>query len=337
MSPRGRPSRKQRARQATQSSGPAAGEVRVLAVGEALAGGRLDRTVAALLPELSRARARELIEEGLGTVDGRTGAAAERPRAGARLEVRLEARGFAVAPAPLDLPVLWEDDALLVIDKPAGVAVHPGAHLRGPTVLAGLLHRFAGSGVRPGIAHRLDQETSGCLAVAKSEPALRGLLAAFRGRTVEKRYRALVHGAPPDAGELDTLFGPAGEGQGRRLSSKVAEGQRALTRFRVLGRGGGAALLDVELLTGRTHQIRVHFADAGFPLLGDGLYGGAGLEAALPPEAPARRAAEALGRQGLHAFQLALPHPISGARIACTAPLPADLRAALSLLGIAGG
>ena len=142
-----------------------------------------------------------------------------------------------------------------------------------------------------------------------------------------------MHGAPPDAGEFNTLHGPIDR---RRFSSKVTQGQHALTRYRVLGRGAQTALLDVELLTGRTHQIRVHCADAGFPILGDKLYGGTEREAALPVDAPVRLAAAALGRQGLHAFQLELVHPITGARISCTAPLPADFRAALALLGLEG-
>jgi 23S rRNA pseudouridine1911/1915/1917 synthase len=230
--------------------------------------------------------------------------------------------------------VIYEDAALLVLDKPAGIAVHPGAGTRAPTILHGLLHHLLGTCLRPGLVHRLDKDTSGCLAVAKTEPALRALQQAFQGRTVDKRYRALVHGAPPDAGELDTLYGPH-PSEPRRFSSQVAEGARARTRFRVLGRGPGAALLEVELLTGRRHQIRAHLADAGFPLLGDERYGGAALEARLPADAPARLAAAALGRQGLHAFQLGFAHPIGGAKVECTAALPADFCAALALLGIA--
>lgn len=346
MSPRGRPSRKQRerARQRAVAALPQAQPEAVagawgrrFVVEAAEAGLRLDRLLSARLPELSRGRVQELISRGLVLGGGAPLPSSARPVAGVQLEVLLAgARPSALAPVQLDLAVIYEDAALLVLDKPAGIAVHPGAGTRGPTILHGLLHHLLGTGLRPGLVHRLDKDTSGCLAVAKTEPALRALQQAFQGRTVDKRYRALVHGAPPDSGELDTLYGPH-PSEPRRFSSRVAEGARARTRYRVLGRGPSAALLEVELLTGRRHQIRAHLADAGFPLLGDERYGGTALEAALPAEAPARLAAEALGRQGLHAFQLGFAHPIAGVKVECTAALPTDFCAALALLGIASG
>jgi 23S rRNA pseudouridine1911/1915/1917 synthase len=241
-------------------------------------------------------------------------------------------------PEDLRLPVLYQDDDLLVIDKPAGVAVHPGAGIHSGTVVHGLLHQvrgLAGIGgeLRPGIVHRLDKETSGCLVVAKTDPALRGLQAEFKSRRVQKRYLAIVHGEPPDEGEFDTLHGRHPVDR-KRFSSRVREGRRAVTRFRVLARGGGAALVEAELLTGRTHQIRAHFADAGFPLLGDALYGGRRREARLRPDAPARRAAAAIGRHALHAASLGFTHPITGVSVRCDAPLPGDFLAALRELEI---
>ena len=169
--------------------------------------------------------------------------------------------------------------------------------------------------------------------VAKTEPALRGLQAQFKSRRVQKRYLAIVHGEPPESGEFDTLHGRHPVDR-KRFSSRVREGRRALTRFRVLGRGAGAALVEVELLTGRTHQIRAHFADAGFPLLPDTLYGGRKRESGLPPDAPLRRAAEAIGRQALHAEMLGFVHPVSEAPLRFEAPLPPDFRAALDELGL---
>jgi 23S rRNA pseudouridine1911/1915/1917 synthase len=187
--------------------------------------------------------------------------------------------------------------------------------------------------------------------VAKTEPALRGLQAQFKARSVEKRYRALVHGSPPERGELDTLMARHPTDR-KRFSSKVRDGRRAVTRFTVLGRaenfvqnsppgrGGNfvqnspAAWVDIELFTGRTHQIRAHFADHGWPLFCDRLYGGTKREGPSAPE-PVRRAAAALGRQGLHAFRLAFAHPTTGAPVRCEAPLPPDLRAALAELGMA--
>ncbi len=301
---------------------------------------RLDRLLAARLPELSRARLQQLIAEGAVRVEGAAAKASLRPRAGAEIEVRVpEPRPAELLPEDLRLPVLYQDDDLVVIDKPAGLAVHPGAGIASGTVVHGLLHQvrgLAGIGgeLRPGIVHRLDKETSGCLAVAKTEAALRGLQAEFKSRRVEKRYLAIVHGSPADSGEFDTLHGRHPVDR-KRFSSKVREGRRAVTRWGVLGRGSGASLVQVELLTGRTHQIRAHFADAGFPLLADALYGGRKREARLQPDAPLRRASAAIGRQALHAAVLGFQHPRTGAPVRCEAPLPGDFRAALAELGIA--
>jgi 23S rRNA pseudouridine1911/1915/1917 synthase len=282
----------------------------------------------------------------------------------------------------MNLRVLYEDPALVVIDKPAGVAVHPGAGVRAATLVHGLLHQIEGlAGIggelRPGIVHRLDKDTSGCLVVAKSELALRGLQASFKARAVEKVYLALVHGAPAESGTLDTFYGRHPVDR-KRFSSKVPEGRRAITKWRVLARSGAGvastsggaqvSLLAVELHTGRTHQIRAHFSDAGHPLMADSLYGGTRREAKLPAGSPIRAAAEALGRQWLHAKTLAFDHPLAGtskpapapseatppkqaakrsraatqsaatvlyeARVSCSAPLPDDLRLALSAMGL---
>jgi 23S rRNA pseudouridine1911/1915/1917 synthase len=334
VSPRGRPSRRQRDR---RPGAPAAtAEERRFLV--AASGERLDKLVAARFPDLSRARVQQLIAAGLVEVGCAAGAASMRPRAGAEVRVRIpEVTAARLHPVRLDLPVLYDDAHILVIDKPAGLAVHPGAGGEEATIVHGLLHqvsdlRGVGGELRPGIVHRLDKDTSGCLVVAKTEPALRALQAAFKAREVEKRYRALVHGAPPDRGALDTPYGRHPVHR-KRFSSRVREGKRAITRFSVLARSADAALLDVELLTGRTHQIRAHFADQGWPLFGDALYGGTRKEGPQAPE-PVRRAAAVLGRQGLHAFRLTFAHPITGVQVECEAPLPADLEAALRELGL---
>ncbi|HWE26299.1 MAG TPA: RluA family pseudouridine synthase [Myxococcales bacterium] len=310
-----------------------------LRVEAAEAGTRLDQLLAARLPELSRSRLQRLIRDESVRIAGRAAKASVRPGAGAEIEVRIPApRPTELAAESLELPVLFEDPHLLVIDKPAGIAVHPGAGTTSGTVVHGLLHQVRdlvgiGGELRPGIVHRLDKDTSGCLVVAKTEPALRGLQAEFKSRRVEKRYLALVHGAPRDEGELDTAYGRHPKDR-KRFSSRVKEGRRAVTRWRVIGRGAGVSLVGVELLTGRTHQIRAHFADAGFPLLGDALYGGRKREARMPESAPARRASAAIGRQALHAALLAFTHPITQAPLRCEAPVPADFRAALRELGI---
>ena len=309
-----------------------------LAVGPDEAGERLDRLLVKKLPRLSRARIQQLIEGGHVLAGGKSVKASLRPRAGMELVVRIPApEPVALVPEEMKLPVLFEDEHLLVIDKPAGIAVHPGAGIRTGTIVHGLLHQVrdlggVGGELRPGIVHRLDKDTSGCLVVAKHEAALTSLQALFKARQVEKRYHALVHGKPPDEGELDTFFGRHPVHR-KRFSSKVTSGRRAVTRFRVVGKAHGAAWVAVELLTGRTHQIRAHFADAGWPIFRDVLYGGVRREAKLEEGSPARRAAEALGRQGLHASRLVFRHPITAAQVACEAPLPPDLRAALQILG----
>ena len=307
------------------------------------AGRRLDQLLAARLPDLSRSRLRQLIDDGAVSVAGKTAKASSRPPVDAEIELRIpqKPRPAGLVAESLDLPVLHEDAHLLVIDKPAGVAVHPGAGISTGTVVHGLLHQVRdlvgiGGELRPGIVHRLDKDTSGCLVVAKTEPALRGLQAEFKSRRVEKRYLALVHGAPADQGEFDTLHGRHPVDR-KRFSSKVRQGRRAVTRWRVVARGSGATLIEVELLTGRTHQIRTHFADAGFPLLGDVLYGGRMREARMAADAAARRAAAAIGRQALHASALSFTHPITRDRVRCEAPLPTDFRAALRELGLEAG
>ncbi len=301
-----------------------------LTVTAAEAGLRLDQLLAARLPELSRSRLKSLIEQGHVQVDGAPSKASARPRPGARLAVEIPAAApTALVPEDLALPVLYDDAFLLVIDKPAGIAVHPGAGISSGTVVHGLLSQVRdlvgiGGELRPGIVHRLDKDTSGCLVVAKTEVALRGLQAAFKARTVDKRYLALVHGAPADAGEFDTLIARHPVDR-KRFSSKVREGRHALTRFRVLQRFAASALVEVELLTGRTHQIRAHFADAGFPLLGDKLYGGTRRDARVFARPP-------IPRQALHAARISFQHPITSGTVACEAPLPEDFRAALRTL-----
>ncbi len=342
MSPRGRLSRKQRqAAEEQREDRPKReiAEVRRLVVAAAEAGQRLDKLLSLRLPELSRARVQQLIEQGLVLLEGKPVRAAERPDAGASVEVQLpQAQPARLEAMQLDLPVLYDDPHLLVIDKPAGIAVHPGAGAPRATVVHGLLHQVSdlvgiGGELRPGVVHRLDRDTSGCLVVAKTEPALRGLQALFKARRIAKQYLALVHGAPAEAGEFDTFYDRHPVDR-KRFSSKASEGRRAVTRWRALRRGGGASLLDVELLTGRTHQIRAHFADAGFPLLADKLYGGTKREAKLPEDSPLRKAAEAIGRQALHARSLSFAHPITGEQISCLAPLPKDFLAALVAVGI---
>ena len=308
------------------------GEVHRFTAGPALRGERLDRAVASSLPELSRSRVQALLEAGRVLVDGRPGRAALRLKGGETLEVSVPPPERAV-PEPEDLPlsILHQDRDLLVLDKPAGVVVHPAAgHARG-TLVNALLHHVSGlSGVggvlRPGIVHRLDKETSGCLVVAKNDAALQALQRAFQARTVEKTYLALVHGQPPQTGRLETLHARHPRDR-KRFTGRARTGKPAVTTWRVRTVLHGAALLEVGLETGRTHQIRVHLSEMGHPLLGDALYGGT-----RKGDARVKAVQTRLGRQGLHAWRLVFPHPRTGRPVRCEAPVPADLVEAVEAL-----
>jgi 23S rRNA pseudouridine1911/1915/1917 synthase len=293
-------------------------------------GVRLDVAVAEHLGcSRSRAAARIAADEVL--VDARPTTKQHRLRSGERVEV-LEAAPAPAAPAPALPPVRFEDEHLLVVAKPAGLVVHPGAgHPDGTLVraLAGAGYDLAPAGGegRPGIVHRLDRDTSGLLVVARTDAAHAGLVAAMRDRQVTRRYLALVRGVPSATrGRIDAPIGrdPAA----RTRFAVVRDGKPAVTRYRVLGRGQAPvveraraelALLRCRLETGRTHQIRVHLTTYGHPIVGDPTYGAAG------------DVARALGleRPFLHAVDLAFDHPVSGQRVRVTEPLPADLTAAL--------
>lgn len=309
---------------------------------------RLDRFLAAQLPDLSRARLQELIRAGSVLRDGvALTRPAEKLQGGEVLQVRLDPRpALALQAQELPLDILYEDDDLVVLNKPAGMVVHPGAGCREGTLANALLHHFEtlsrrGGDDRPGIVHRLDRFTSGVLAVARSDAAHQALAAQFQARTVEKTYWALVHGAVrKDHGEIDA---PIERDRVRRtrMTTKRQGGRKALTEYRVQERfttqvpqRGSSTLrsiaytwLNVRIHTGRTHQIRVHLASIGHPVAGDPLYGA---PATLP--GPGSLTGLKLPRVFLHAGQLCLDHPRTGERLCFDAPLPAELQEWLGIL-----
>jgi len=295
-------------------------------------GERVDQYLARAFPDLTRSRIHGLIEAGHVLADGQPAKPARRLRGGELLVLHVPAPVPAVPVAEaLPLALLHEDRDLVVVDKAAGMVVHPGAGHASGTLVNALLHRvkdLAGVGgeLRPGIVHRLDKDTTGCLVVAKNEQALVALQKAFKTREVEKTYLALVHGVPPAEGRIETLYGRHPIHR-QRFTGKVKEGKPAITVFRVLESFDGAALVEVDLLTGRTHQIRVHLSEAGHPLLGDALYG-----AGRKPKGVVAEAQERLGRQALHAWRLSFAHPRTGKVLKLEAPIPADFDAALTLL-----
>ncbi|MBE2248214.1 MAG: RluA family pseudouridine synthase [Myxococcus sp.] len=289
-------------------------------------GERYDRFLAARLPALSRARIQALIDDGHVTVAARAIKASGRVQGTEQLIVEVP---DAVPAAPqaeaLPLSVLYEDKDVLVVDKAAGMVVHPGAGHHDGTLVNALLHHVTdlkgvGGELRPGIVHRLDKDTSGAMVVAKHERALVSLQKAFASREVEKVYLAIVAGAPPDDGTFRTLHGRHPVHR-MRFTGRLKTGKVAVTHFRVKERLVGAALVQVTLETGRTHQIRMHFAEAGFPLLADELYG-----------TRASAKLEAAPRLALHAHRLVFAHPRTGKPVAAVSPLPADLVRAVKAL-----
>jgi 23S rRNA pseudouridine1911/1915/1917 synthase len=314
---------------------------RSLILTAAHAGLRLDVAIARAWADVSRAKAQGLIEGGHARVGGVVQKASHRVRAGEPLEIELPpAPPSGLVAQPIPLSVLHEDRAVLVLDKAAGMVVHPARGSPDSTVVNALLHRLgpdAPGGGRLGLVHRLDKETSGCLVVARTDAALASLQAQFKGRTVEKTYLALCHGALAERGRLDTSYGRHPKDR-KRFTGRVRSGRRAVTAWAVRERFGElATLAEVSLHTGRTHQIRVHLSEAGHPLLADEAYGGRRREGRLPAEHPVRLAAQALGRHALHAWRLAFDHPVSGERLALEAPIPEDLARALALLRAATG
>ncbi len=234
-----------------------------------------------------------------------------------------------LTPEPQPLQIVFEDEHLLVINKPPGLTVHPGAGRPSGTLANALIAhlpavRSVGPPLRPGIVHRLDRDTSGLLVVAKTAPALAALQRKVAAREIERRYLALVLGTlPQDAGTVDA---PIGRHPHRRTKMAVVAGGRpATTRYHVVERLPGATLVEARLVTGRTHQIRVHFASLGHPVLGDAVYGRRALRL---PAAPAR--------QMLHAYRLAFDHPFTGARMTFAADLPEDFAGALARLRAEG-
>ena len=298
------------------------------------AGWRLDRALAACVPTLSRERLKKLIQS--GAVAG-PGAALRDPALKVKGDEQLRLAVPDAEPAhnePQDIPlrVVFEDEHLLVVDKPAGLVVHPAAGNRDGTLVNALLHHCGGSlsgigGVaRPGIVHRIDKDTSGLLVVAKTDVAHEGLARQFAAHSIERRYLAIVGGVP--RGAAGTVDAPLARSPANRKKIAVVEagrGKRAVTHWRRVAALRDAALIECRLETGRTHQIRVHLAHIGHPLLGDPVYGpGFRTKAArLPPDA--RAALEGLGRQALHAYLLAVQHPTTGQQLEFRSELPVDL------------
>lgn len=289
------------------------------------AGKRLDQFLHDRLPQFSRSRLQSWVNQGLVQVNGVTSKPSYLLKGSEQIHVTPADLALLHAePEDLPLEVLYQDDDLIAVNKPAGMVVHAGAGRHSGTLVNALLHRFAklsklGGDLRPGIVHRLDRLTSGVILVAKTDAAHRNLAAQFSGRTVEKIYLALVHGnLKADHGQITK---PIARDPVRRvrMTAKSASGRHAITEYKVLQRFYGFSYLEVKIGTGRTHQIRVHLASIGHPVAGDKLYGA--------PDNP-------LARYFLHAHRITFRSPSSGEGITVTAPLPDELALYLSSLPV---
>lgn len=310
------------------------------------AGARLDRYVAARFADLSRSRVQELIEAGLVRVNGRATKGSHRLRAGERIVADAQPRPpLRAEPESIPLEILYEDEDVLVVNKSAGMTVHAGAGASRGTLVNALLGRGqalsrGGDALRPGIVHRLDKETSGAILIAKNDAAHARLAEAFTRREIKKTYLALVEGKlAGERGRIELAISrdpkrrvrmaPVPPGPGARGASALSKAREARTDWRVLARIGGCTLVEVQLHTGRTHQIRVHFSALRHPIVGDTLYGAARQERAGKVAIPA------LHRNFLHAVRLGFAQPRSGKWIDIAAPLPADLLAYMRQLTVA--
>ena len=308
---------------------------RVVLVPAALAGERLDKVLAKVFPEFSRSRLQSWTEAGRVLLNGAPAKVRQAVPLGARIELTpdLLPEQLAFIPEPVPLDIVYEDEALVVINKPAGLVVHPAAGNWSGTILNGLLHRYADAAGLPraGIVHRLDKETSGLMVIARTLETQTDLVRQLQARTVKRRYVALVWGAMPDDGVIDAPIGRDPRERTRMAVVAGASGKHARTRFRLvdqtLWQQQTVSAIHCDLETGRTHQIRVHCAHVGHPLLGDPVYGaarGRRSHAPLPG---------GFARQALHAWQLGLVHPSTGRAMRWRADLPEDMAELVEALG----
>lgn len=302
----------------------------MITIGEDDAGDRIDRVLARRCPEFSRTSLQRWIEQGRIEQAGEVVSRKTKAEAGAEVSILpAPPEPMSAEPQAIPLDILFEDAHLIVLDKPAGLVVHPGPGHPDNTLVNALLHhaevRGGADPLRPGIVHRLDKDTSGVMVVAKSSEAHERLVEMFQQRTLERAYLAIVVGRPPQSATYDTMHGRHPVHR-KRFTSRGDRGRRAVTHLQTVEPLHGSALVRCRLETGRTHQIRVHLSEHGHPVLGDPLYGKSIGDPLL------RRVSNELGRQALHAALLAFTHPITGAPLRLETAPPDDFENALHAL-----
>lgn len=290
---------------------------------------RLDRVVARLFPQYSRSRLQQWIRSGELTVDGELRRPRDKVYGGEDIEIEACLKEISFEPEPVEFPIVYEDDAILVIDKPAGLVVHPGAGNVDGTLLNGLLHHapmLAGL-PRAGIVHRLDKDTTGLLVVARTLESQNSLVQQLQAREVKRIYEAVVYGVVRGPGSVDAPI--ARNPDNRTKMSVHPSGKEAVTHYRVLDTFPEHSLLSLSLETGRTHQIRVHMSHLGHPLVGDATYGG-GFR--MPRDKRLEACLRSFRRQALHAKRLTFTHPVTGEEVTFESERPPDMEVLIDLL-----
>jgi 23S rRNA pseudouridine1911/1915/1917 synthase len=292
---------------------------------------RLDVFISRQMPGLTRSAVRRIIETGLVTIDGVPRKSSLKLKGGERIVMEIPPPVPAIPQAEaIPLSVIYEDGDLIVLDKPAGMTVHPGAGTRSGTLVNALLAHCGdlsgiGGEVRPGIVHRIDKDTTGVIVVAKTDQSHVGLSRQFADHSITRVYVALVYGSPKsDSGVIESVIGRHPVDR-KRMSGLARRGKHAVTHWKVIGRYNGITIMELRLKTGRTHQIRVHLSEAGFPLLGDPVYGGTARLANIK-DTKLKSLIRDLGRQALHAGTLGFVHPRTGEYLEFSAPVPDDMK-----------
>ena len=298
---------------------------------------RLDVFITSRVPDLTRSAVRRLIEMNRVTVDNESGKPSQKLKGGEQVVIEIPPPTPGV-PAAQEIPleILYEDSDLIVLNKPAGMSVHPGAGNPDGTVVNALLAHCddlsgIGGEIRPGIVHRIDKDTTGVIVVAKNDRSHLGLAEQFKEHTIKRVYVALVYGSPKtDKGRIESAIGRHPVDR-KKMSGSARHGKHSVTHWKVTGRFGPVSVVELRLETGRTHQIRVHLSEAGFPLLGDPVYGGAGRLSCVK-DSKLRALIGALSRQALHARTLGFIHPLTGTYMEFTTPVPEDMQRIMDYL-----